>query len=48
MAHDDRVRAEIQPAVDAVNAHFERIEPIKRFAILDRALSNPRASSRRQ
>ena len=48
MPHDDRVRAEIQAAVDAVNAHFARIEQIKRFAILDRALSNPRASSRRQ
>ena len=31
-------------AVDAVNAHFARIEQIKRFAILDHALSNPRAS----
>ena len=48
MPHDDRVRAEIQAAVDAVNAHFARIEQIKRFAILDRALSNARASSRRQ
>jgi long-subunit acyl-CoA synthetase (AMP-forming) len=46
MARDDRVRAEIQAAVDAVNAHFARIEQIKRFAILDHALSNPRASSR--
>ena len=36
-----------QPAFDAVNAHFARIDQIKRFAILDRALSNPRASSRR-
>ena len=41
MPHDDRVRAEIQAAVDAVNAHFARIEQIKRFAILGRALSNP-------
>ena len=38
MPHDDRVRAEIQAAVDAVNAHFARIERIKRFAILDRAV----------
>jgi long-chain acyl-CoA synthetase len=48
MAHDDRVRAEIQAAVDAANPHFARIEQIRRFAILDHALSNPRASSRRQ
>lgn len=48
MPHDDRVRAEIQAAVDAVNAHFARGEQIKRVAILDRALSNPRASLRRQ
>ena len=48
MPHDDRIRAEIEPAFDNVNAHLARIEPIKRFAILDRALSNPRASSRRQ
>ena len=48
MPHDDRVRAEIQVAVDAVNARFARIEQIKRLAILESALSNPRASSRRQ
>jgi hypothetical protein len=48
MPHDGRVRAEIQAAVDAVDAHFARSEQIKRFAILDRASSNPRASSRRQ
>jgi long-chain acyl-CoA synthetase len=41
MAHDDRVRAEIEAAVDAVNTHFARIEQIKRFAILDHALSQP-------
>ena len=41
MAHDDRVRAEIQAAVDAVNAHFARIEQIKRFAILDHAALQP-------
>ncbi len=38
MPHDDLVRAEIQAAIDAVNAHFARIEQIKRFAILDRAV----------
>ena len=39
MADDERVRAEIQEAVDAVNKRFARIEQIKRFAILDRELS---------
>jgi long-chain acyl-CoA synthetase len=39
MARDERVRAEIQKAVDAANARFARIEQIKRFAILDRELS---------
>ena len=39
MATDERVRAEIQKAVDAVNKRFARIEQIKRFAILDRELS---------
>jgi long-chain acyl-CoA synthetase len=39
MATDERVRAEIQRAVDGVNEHFARIEQIKRFAILDRELS---------
>ena len=41
MAHDDRVRAEIQKHVDAVNERFARIEQIKRFAILDRDLTQP-------
>jgi long-chain acyl-CoA synthetase len=41
MASDDRVRSEIQKTVDAVNKRFARIEQIKRFAILDRELSQP-------
>ena len=36
-----RVRAELQTAVDAVNERLARIEQIKRFAILDRDLSQP-------
>jgi long-chain acyl-CoA synthetase len=39
MATDARVRAEIQRTVDEVNRHFARIEQIKRFAILDRQLT---------
>jgi long-chain acyl-CoA synthetase len=39
MHSDERVRAEIERAVDAVNQRFARIEQIKRFAILDRELS---------
>ena len=39
MSRDERVRAEIQKAVDAVNSRFARIEQIKRFAILDRELT---------
>ncbi len=39
MATDERVRAEIQKDVDAVNQRFARIEQIKRFAILDRELT---------
>ncbi len=35
------VRAELQTAVDAVNERLARIEQIKRFAILDRDLSQP-------
>jgi long-chain acyl-CoA synthetase len=41
MASDDRVRSEIQKTIDAVNQRFARIEQIKRFAILDRELSQP-------
>jgi long-chain acyl-CoA synthetase len=41
MANDQRVYAEIQKAVDSVNQRFARIEQIKRFAILDRELSQP-------
>jgi long-chain acyl-CoA synthetase len=39
MAGDQRVRAELQAAVDEANTHFARIEQIKRFAILDRDLT---------
>lgn len=39
MARNNRVRAELQTAVDEVNDHFARIEQIKRFAILDRELT---------
>ncbi len=39
MAADQRVRAELQAAVDDANTHFARIEQIKRFAILDRDLT---------
>ena len=39
MARDERVRAQLQTAVDEVNSHFARIEQIKRFAILDRDLT---------
>ena len=39
MARDERVRRELQRSVDAVNARFARIEQIKRFAILDRDLT---------
>ena len=39
MASDPRVREEIQREVDAVNARFARIEQVKRFVILDHAMS---------
>ncbi len=39
MAHDERVRAELQAAVDEVSTHFARIEQVKRFAILERDLT---------
>jgi len=39
LAHDPRVRAEIQRDVSAVNSRLARIEQIKRFAILDHDLS---------
>jgi long-chain acyl-CoA synthetase len=39
MAASPEVRAAIQAEVDAVNARFARIEQIKRFAILDRDLT---------
>ena len=39
MARDERVRAVIQKEIDATNERFARIEQVKRFAILDRDLS---------
>lgn len=39
MAHDAQVHAVLQETVDAVNSKLARIEQIKRFAILDRDLS---------
>jgi long-chain acyl-CoA synthetase len=39
MAHDDRVHAVVQEAVDEVNSKLARIEQVKRFAILDHDLS---------
>ncbi len=36
MAGDERVRSELEKVVQEVNADFARIEQIKRFAILDR------------
>ncbi len=39
LARDPRVRAEIQRAVDEVNAKVARIEQIKRFEILDHELT---------
>jgi long-chain acyl-CoA synthetase len=39
MAHDERVRAEIQIEVDGVNASLARIEQVKRFEILEHDLT---------
>jgi long-chain acyl-CoA synthetase len=39
LAADPAVRAELQAAVDDTNRRFARIEQIKRFAVLDRDLS---------
>ncbi|HVL31134.1 MAG TPA: long-chain fatty acid--CoA ligase [Solirubrobacteraceae bacterium] len=39
LAEDPAVRAELQSAVDETNRRFARIEQIKRFAVLDRELS---------
>jgi long-chain acyl-CoA synthetase len=39
MARDERVRAEIQRALDEVNSHVGPVEQIKRFEILDHDLS---------
>ena len=42
MANDERVRAEIQIEVDAVNANLARIEQVKRFEILEHDLTQER------
>ncbi len=39
IAHDPRVRAELQIEIDAVNKNLARIEQIKRFGILDHDLT---------
>jgi long-chain acyl-CoA synthetase len=39
LAGDERVRAEVQRAIDAANQRFARIEQVKRFSILPRDLS---------
>ena len=39
LAEDERVRAEVQKAVDEVNSHVGPVEQIKRFEILDHDLS---------
>jgi long-chain acyl-CoA synthetase len=39
LADDDAVRKELQAAVDETNRRFARIEQVKRFAVLDRDLS---------
>ena len=39
LAADDGVRKELQAAVDEANRRFARIEQVKRFAVLDRDLS---------
>ena len=39
LAADPGVRKEIQAAVDETNAKFARIEQVKKFAILERDLS---------
>jgi long-chain acyl-CoA synthetase len=39
MTRDERVRGEIQKAVDEVNSHVGKVEQIKRFEILPRDLS---------
>jgi long-chain acyl-CoA synthetase len=41
MAHDERVRAELQKVVDEANSHFARIEQVKRFAVLEGQLTQP-------
>jgi long-chain acyl-CoA synthetase len=39
LAHDPAVRAELQKAVDEANRKFARIEQVKKFAVLERDLS---------
>ena len=38
-AKDEKVRAEVQKAIDEVNSHVGPVEQIKRFEILDHDLS---------
>jgi long-chain acyl-CoA synthetase len=39
LSQDEKVRAEVQKAIDEVNSHVGPVEQIKRFAILDHDLS---------
>jgi long-chain acyl-CoA synthetase len=39
LAQDERVRAEVQKALDEVNSHVGPVEQVKRFEILDHDLS---------
>jgi long-chain acyl-CoA synthetase len=39
MASDERIRSQVAAGVEEVNRHFARIEQVKRFAILDRELT---------
>ena len=39
IANDDKVRAEIQKAIDAANEDLARVEQVKKFTIVDRELS---------
>jgi long-chain acyl-CoA synthetase len=40
LSREDKVRAEVQKAIDDVNSHVGPVEQIKRFAILDHDLSH--------
>jgi len=39
LSQDEKVRAEVQKAIDEVNSHVGPVEQIKRFEILDHDLS---------